>query len=65
MEAFMFRLPQVLAEAEESMFGAPRFDSFTQGRGWRRAAAELALSLAAFFAVAGVILAIRAYLHLG
>ena len=61
----MFRFPQVLAEPDEPMFGAPRFDSFTQGRSWQRAAAEFALSIAAFFAVAGVILAIRAFLHLG
>ena len=46
------------------LFGAPRFDSFTQGRGWWRALAELALSTAAFFAVAGLILAIRGHLGL-
>ena len=60
----MFRFLQILAEPDESPFGAPRFDSFAQGRSWWRAAAELALSTAAFFAVAGVILAIRGYLGL-
>jgi hypothetical protein len=61
----MLRPFQIFAEPDEPLFGAPRFDSFTQGRSWLHAFAELALSTAAFFAVAGVILAIRAYLHLG
>jgi hypothetical protein len=61
----VFRFPQVLAEPDEPRFGAPWFDSFTQGRSWKRAFAEFALSITAFFAVAGVILAIRAFLHLG
>jgi hypothetical protein len=56
---------RVLAEPDEPLFGAPRFDSFAQGRSWWRAWAELALSMAAFFAVAAVILAIRAHLGLG
>jgi hypothetical protein len=61
----VFQSFRVLAEPDEPLFGAPRFDSFTQGRGWRRAFAELALSTAAFFAVAAVILAIRGQLGLG
>jgi hypothetical protein len=61
----VFRSFRILAEPDEPRFGAPRFDSFTQGRSWRRALAELALSTTAFFAVAGVILGIRAFLHLG
>jgi hypothetical protein len=61
----VFQSFRILAEPDEPLFGPPRFDSFTQGRGWRRAFAELALSTAAFFAVAGVILAIRGHLGLG
>jgi hypothetical protein len=65
MEKSMLPSFRIFAEPDEPLFGAPRFDSFTQGRSWRYALAELVLSTAAFFAVAGVILAVRAYLHLG
>jgi hypothetical protein len=61
----VFRSFRVLAEPDEPLFGPPRFDSFAQGRSWWRAAGEFALSTAAFFAVAGVILVIRACLGLG
>jgi hypothetical protein len=55
---------QIFAEPDEPRFRVPRFDSFSQGSGWWHAALESALSTAAFFAVAGVILAIRGHLGL-
>jgi hypothetical protein len=61
----VFQSFRILAEPAEPPFGGPRFDSFTQGRSWWRAVTEVALSTAAFFAVAGVILAIRGHLGLG
>jgi hypothetical protein len=61
----VFHSLQIFAEPAEPRFPAPRFDSFTQGRSWHHALAGLALSTAAFVAVAAVILAIRAHLGLG
>lgn len=61
----MFEPLRIFAEPDEKWFGAPRFDSFTQGRSCWRAVAEFALSMAAFVAAAGVIIAIRSHLGLG